>query len=187
MTFADRYKDYSGEVYQTFFDCYNEDLTSLKGSPYKVMAWFKCSDNKLTDLEYAPQIVFGNFSCARNAIKTLKGGPQEVNGDYVCANNKLTSLEGSPRKVVGDFNASFNNLKSLKGAPNEIGGFFTCEGNPKLKNVRDEIINNNIRAVIYNTDEGNFTYEDFKDHFHKKDMGNRVTRPSMRKLLGLDK
>ena len=181
------YGDLTGQTYNGNIDVDDKELTSLKGSPKKVMGRFYCNSNNLTTLEFAPQEVYGAFECFRNMLTTLKGGPTMVTGDYSCSSNELTSLEGSPQTVGGDFNVSDNKLKTLKGAPSKIEGVFRCVNNPNLKNVKDEIINNNIRAMRYNTDEGTFTYDDFKEDFKRIDTNKRVSRPSMRKLLGLDK
>jgi len=45
----------------------NLGLTSLKGSPYKVLGTYFCSYNPwLISLEYAPKFVQGNFMCTGN-------------------------------------------------------------------------------------------------------------------------
>jgi hypothetical protein len=69
-----------GEVSEDFF-CQNNDLTSLKGSPIKVLGKFKCYENRITSLE---------------------GGPNEVTGEYDCRpSDYLISLAGAPE--VGGF------------------------------------------------------------------------------------
>jgi hypothetical protein len=44
------------------FDCNNNKLTTLEGSPKEVHGLFDCSDNKLSLLDGAPSRVNGNFS-----------------------------------------------------------------------------------------------------------------------------
>ena len=85
------------------FNCFNNKLTSLEGSPQTVRGDFNCSLNQLTSLEGAPQTVNGNFWCSGNNLQSLVGAPQTVDGRFSCFNNKLTSLKGSPRTVGGDF------------------------------------------------------------------------------------
>lgn len=45
-----------GEVAVDFF-CQDNNLVSLKGSPYKVGRCFFCYNNKLTSLKYVPEII----------------------------------------------------------------------------------------------------------------------------------
>ena len=180
--------DYTGGDYGSSYSCNANGITSLKGCPAKVSGSFSCYDNELTTLEYCPKEIFGSFRVQRNKLKSLQHGPEGVAGDYIVAHNKLKDLVGSPKmEIYGEFNCSFNKLTSLKGAPTRIEGSFNCEGNPTLKNVRQEIINNDIRAKVYYTDEGEIRYSQLADEFKKKDMNKRVTRTSMRTLLGLDK
>jgi len=90
------------------FDCYNNKLTSLEGSPKKVGGDFECSGNKLTSLEYVPE---------------------SVGGDFDCHSNQLTSLEGLP-EIVGYINCRHNQIKYFRGVPEFFEGYFYCEGNP---------------------------------------------------------
>jgi hypothetical protein len=65
--------------------------------------YFDCYDNKLTSLEGSPKSVGGYFVCHNNKLVSLDGAPQSVGGYFDCANNKLTSLEGAPKEVGGVF------------------------------------------------------------------------------------
>ena len=118
----------------------------------------------IPSLEGSPkEVIDGYFSCDRTNITNLVGGPEKVDGSYYCRENKkLTSLEGGPKKCEE----------------------FYCSGNPKLNNVKEQIAKYNIKANFYRTDEGDFTYDDIK---HLFTLDKRVTRASMRTLLGLDK
>ena len=108
---------------------------------------------------------------------------------------KLTSLDGSPREVNGYFACSNHpNLKSLKGAPKVINGQFACY-DIGVKDILNEIITNQILANNYyikNVD-GSWNHtsseiiRDKVKEFGNSVINKRVTRPSMRKLLGLDK
>ena len=131
------------------FNCSNNELTTLEGSPKSVGSHFKCVNNKLTDLKGGPEKVDSYFDCERNELTTLEGGPKltgayfcgfnnlydlkgcpkEVVGDFYCNNNLLTTLEDGP-KSVGYFGCGYNNLTNLKGCPKEIGGMFSIESNP---------------------------------------------------------
>jgi hypothetical protein len=87
------------------FDCSYRGLRDLKGIRFgNVSGNFLFYDNQLTSLEGSPETVGGDFRCSFNPLTDLKGGPQTVGGDFLCSNNNnLTSLEGAPRTVVGGF------------------------------------------------------------------------------------
>ena len=120
-----------GKVSGDFY-CYNNQLTSLEGSPNTVGGGFYCYNNKLTSLEGAPNTVSGGFDCYNNQLTTLDGVPNTVGGGFYCNGNQLQSLEGSPTKVGGDFYCSSNNLTTLEGAPNNVGVNFYCYNNLNL-------------------------------------------------------
>ena len=75
-----------------YFYCYNNQLTTLEGSPKEVGGYFYCSYNQLTTLEGSPKEVGGNFYCDNNKLTSLKGGPIKVGGGFDCRNNKLPKL-----------------------------------------------------------------------------------------------
>ena len=50
------------------FDCGNNRLTSLKGSPRWVGGYFNCSLNNLTSLEFSPDYVGSGFFCGGNDL-----------------------------------------------------------------------------------------------------------------------
>ncbi len=110
------------------FNCYNNQLTTLEGSPREV-GGFYCSYNQLTTLEGGPREVGGYFDCYNNQLTTLEGSPREVGGYFNCRNNKLTTLEGAPREVGGGFYCNNNQLITLEGGPREVGDFY-CNNNP---------------------------------------------------------
>ena len=91
------------------FNCYNNKLTSLEGSPKKVGGDFDCHNNKLTSLVGCPEVIGYNFYCSRNELKSLVGFPEIIGGDFYCRDNQIT-----------DFN----------GVPEFFEGLFYCEGNP---------------------------------------------------------
>jgi hypothetical protein len=111
------------------FYCSNNQLTSLEGAPQQVRWDFYCSNNQLTTLEGAPQKVGGGFHCFKNELTSLEGAPHTVGGNFGCSSNQLTSLEGAPQEVGRNFFCNNNQLTSLKGAPREVGGLFDCSDN----------------------------------------------------------
>jgi len=126
-----------------YFDCRENQLTSLEGVPQEVGEEFDCSDNQLTSLEGAPQIVRGYFDCSSNGLTSLKGGPQSVGKDFNCSGNQLTSLKGGPQSVGKDFDCSGNSLTSLEGSPQTVGGYLYCSGNT----ISELVIINVIRRM----------------------------------------
>ena len=112
-----------------YFDCSDNQLTSLKGAPQSVDGYFFCSNNQLTSLEHAPQSVDSYFDCSDNQLTSLEHAPQRVGGDFFCSNNQLTSLEHAPQSVGGDFGCFKNQLTSLEHAPQSVGGDFYCSDN----------------------------------------------------------
>ena len=112
-----------------YFDCVNNKLTTLEGSPIEVNGCFDCGNNKLTTLEGSPKKVGGFFDCSENNLTTLEGCPKEVNGDFYCSDNNLTSFEFAPI-IRGDFHCSDNNIKSFEYFPSYFKGYFYCYVNP---------------------------------------------------------
>jgi hypothetical protein len=96
----------------------------------KVTGHFDCCDNNLTTLEGSPREVGSYFDCSYNQLNTLEGSPTEVGGYFNCGTNKLTTLEGGPKEVGGNFYCHSNQLTSLEGGPKEVGGDFYCVNNP---------------------------------------------------------
>ena len=100
-------------------------VTLFDLSDVEVTGDFDCSNNYLTNLEGSPHTVGGKFNCNKNNLTSLKGGPRIVNGDFDCYNNNLTSLAGIP-KIVGNnaivgmtfdgnaYDGNFNISKKLK-------------------------------------------------------------------------
>jgi len=76
------------------------------GDNYIVTGNFDCNDNQLTTLEGSPNSVGGYFDCNNNQLISLKGAPNTVNGDFYCHENQLINLKGGPKTVNGDFYCS---------------------------------------------------------------------------------
>ena len=148
------------------FNYSNNKITLLKNCPKKVNGDFILYLNKLENLKYRPKYIHNNFDVSHNKINNLKGAPEYVGKDFIIHNNKLENLEYSPKKIGGNFNCSYNNLTSLKGCSNEIGEEFFCENNPNLKNVKRQIIQHQIKAIKYYTDEGDFSFEEIEKEFN---------------------
>jgi hypothetical protein len=97
-----------------YFDCGNNNLTSLKGCPVRVGNEFYCNYNRLTSLQYSPQYVeSGDFSCGWNKIESLQYCTELIRGGFYCGYNKLTSLEHHPT-VYGRFYCSNNQINTFE-------------------------------------------------------------------------
>ena len=70
----------------------------MEHAPQSVGGIFDCFRNQLTSLKGAPQSVGGDFDCSYNQLTSLKGAPQSVGGYFDCSENQLTSLKGVPKK-----------------------------------------------------------------------------------------
>jgi hypothetical protein len=147
------------------FDCSENLLTSLQGSPSTVQD-FLCNNNELTSLKFSPKKIDGNFDCSVNKLTFLNHSPQEISGSYYCYGNKLLSLVGAPKIIPGNFNCANNQLTSLIGVPEEIHASFSCGSNkienldyfPKLINDDIELSKNKLTSIalkaILNTTPG---------------------------------
>ena len=105
---------------------------NLKEIPLKfnrVSGYFNCSNNNLTTLEGCPKKVDGNFYCHKNELTSLEGCPKEVNGSFSCDRNNLTSFEFAPKIIRGEFSCQYNNIKSFEYFPSYVKNLW-CDGNP---------------------------------------------------------
>jgi hypothetical protein len=102
------------------------NLTSIPIRFGVVTGDFNCYENNLITLDGSPNQVGGTFYCYRNKLKSLVGGPTSA-WSYNCASNKLANFEGAPEKLRGFFHGSLNPLVSLIGSPVWIGGDFNIE------------------------------------------------------------
>jgi hypothetical protein len=97
-----------------YFDCGNDNLTSLKGCPVRVGNGFSCYRNELTSLQYSPQYVEScNFYCSMNKIESLQYCTELIRDNFSCIDNKLTSLEYHPT-VYGRFYCSDNQINTFE-------------------------------------------------------------------------
>ena len=133
----------------------------------------------------------GYIDVSSESLTSLKGSPKECSTFY-CKWNNLTSLEGGPTKVEETYSCSENpHLETLEGGPTNVGGSFYVIKCPKLLDPLTEIIKYQIKANRYYFGE----YSDFgitfskieKEFNQRAGLDKRVTRSSMRTLLGLDK
>lgn len=118
-----------GRIYG-YFNCAENELRSLDGSPRSVGTTFFCNNNQLTSLEGGPLRVGGSYYCSNNKLTSLEGAPRDINDDFVCYNNQLTSFKGAPESIRDTFDFSNNNVTSIDGIPKRIGYRMISRGNP---------------------------------------------------------
>lgn len=99
---------------------------------------FNCSDNELNSLKGSPKFVGGNFICSFNNIKDLEFCPTYVGGDFECIANDLTSLKGCPFDVNGDFHIKYNPINKIDVECNIKGNIYISN-----TNINENIINLN--------------------------------------------
>ena len=127
-----------GDIHGHFACPYNDNLTSLNGSP-KICHDFSCANCvNLKTLEGSPEkcIDFDCRGCKK--LKSLEGGPEKVGGSFICRNcTNLKSLEGAPEYVREDFDCSnCEKLKSLEGGPEKVGVNLYIPGCKNLKTLK---------------------------------------------------
>jgi hypothetical protein len=89
---------------------------------------FNCSDNNLTSLKGSPIKVGANFFCTENKLRNLIDGPEDVGKSYFCFGNKLLSLKGSPKRVGEDFVVDLEYVNTLEWVPGIIeGSLLLCD------------------------------------------------------------
>ncbi len=132
------FKEVSGS-----FDCYDNQLTSLKDCPERVGGGFYCYYNKLSSLEGCPEKVGGSLNCGYNQLTSLEGCPEKVGDNFYCYNNQLTSLKDCPdARNIYCFN---NQITSFEEIPEFWEGELDISNNPV-----DEIFilfNRDIRCI----------------------------------------
>jgi len=102
------------------------DLKQLPLTFNEVRGYFDCSENELTTLEGCPKKVYGDFYYSRNKLTSLEHSPKIVENYFYCwDNDNLTSLEGlEDTYITGRLDAwNCGKLYSLKGFPKKVGSF----------------------------------------------------------------
>ncbi len=69
-------------------------LTELPLKFNKVSGYFNCNENQLTSLKGCPNYVGNSFDCSKNQLTSLIGSPNYVGGSLWCYTNQLTTLDG---------------------------------------------------------------------------------------------
>jgi len=88
------------------FNCYSNELTTLKGCPNRVGGDFICSWNKLKDLKHSPKIVVGNFYCHNNELECINDGTSDLFGDFYSDELPISGLvysHSKPIKIITNY------------------------------------------------------------------------------------
>jgi len=136
-----------GRIYG-YFNCAENELRSLEGSPRSVGTTFFCNNNQLTSLEGGPLRVGGSYYCSNNKLTSLEGAPGDINDDFVCYNNQLTSFKGAPESIRDTFDFSNNQVTSIDGIPKRIGFRMISSGNPISEHAFSLILSARGRAEL---------------------------------------
>jgi len=144
-----------------YFDCSDNKLVSLEGSPKKAGMGFFCHKNKLISLKYCTQDTNYYFVCFDNYLSSLEFSPKMIRGNFDCSDNKLTSLEHCPKIISGNFDCSDNQITSLKYYP-KVRKRFYCTGNLIKKFPKNFPFKNKFYGDFYETD----TYPNLWDRFN---------------------
>ena len=121
-------KDNIVDCYQNVFLCFF-DLDEIPFVFGKVELDFDCYENSITTLTGSPRKVGFSFNCSKNQLRNLKGSPDEIGLNFICKDNLLISLEGCTKIVPGNFDCSENKLKDLTNGPIYVGGDYICSFN----------------------------------------------------------
>jgi hypothetical protein len=81
-------------------DCFLKSKVSRLPCKFELASNFDCSENRLTTLDGSPKTVLGRFICNENILRDLIGGPEKAYV-YDCRGNPLTSLDGLANNIGG--------------------------------------------------------------------------------------
>jgi hypothetical protein len=86
-------------------DLYDKGLTELPLTFNKVTGWFDCSNNQLTTLKGCPRWVGRYFDCNINQLTSLEFSPDYIGGYFDCRYNELTD-NYCDTEIMGNFYTS---------------------------------------------------------------------------------
>ena len=93
-------------------------LTKIPIKFNRVSGDFECYKNQLESLKGCPKWLGGEFSCSNSHLTTLEGCPEYIGGDFYCIYNQLTDFRGFPEFYEGDVFFNGNPVyEIIKGIP----------------------------------------------------------------------
>jgi Leucine-rich repeat (LRR) protein len=123
------------------FDCYNNKLTSLEGSPKKVGGDFDCHNNQLTSLVGCPEVIGVDINCRNNQITDFRGVPEFFEGLFYCEGNPIEEIYKlfiQEDKHITDLNLLFG-LDGLSKCIRWINEFDVIQGNKVIMDRLEEV------------------------------------------------
>jgi hypothetical protein len=126
--------DVNGEV-----NLYKKGLTELPLTFNKVNGYFDCGNNILTSLKGSPRWVGSSFYCNWNRLTSLEFGPEYVGSDFSCNNNNLTN-NYCDTEIGGRFFTTLNQDGMIFDY-NEITNYNEWRKMYKRKMILDDIFN----------------------------------------------
>jgi len=146
-----------------FFDCSQNNLTTLDGCPREVGSYFYCFNNKLESLGGCPDIVGGDIKCFNNKLETLKGVSNTFENLW-CFKNNIMSLDGLSdnidfgnvyfkldRDAEYTYNPIYNILQLFNKRPDNFLELFNFYEPIKLIDGEWTIIFEVLNQVLYET------------------------------------
>ena len=101
------------------FNCDGQGLSDFKGVRFGgVRGFFDCRNNQLTTLEGAPREVGGSFWCNNNQLTTLEGAPRKVGWDFSCWDNPVS--EKTLKSIFGIMKTGKGYLEAVESIWAEI-------------------------------------------------------------------
>lgn len=143
------------KIVKGVFRCNGLGLTTLEGGPEYVGTYFNCENNNLTSLEFSP-VVDGNFNCSNNKIINLEYVKEGKVKNFYCKDNQITSLKGMPEKIDGTFHCHNNKLTSLEHCAKYVKEGFVTMGNRNNLFIERDFIKSNSYKNDYYTDLLNY-------------------------------
>lgn len=100
-----------------YFDCKDNQLTSLNVSSNIWLRNLYCGNNKLTSLDVRSCVSLNTFNCAGNQLTSLDISKNKILVDFDCSNNQLTelnlNLNTKKREKLKELNCHTNRLTRL--------------------------------------------------------------------------
>ena len=113
-----------------FFDCADNQLTSLDLSRNTALEFFNCGNNQLTSLDLSRNTALTSLGCVDNQLTSLDLSRNTALINLFCSNNQLTSLDLSRNTALTDLHCSNNQLTSLDLSKNTALISLYCYNNP---------------------------------------------------------
>ena len=107
-------------VFKGDIDLSHSNLTKLPDlSNVVICGSFNCSGNRLSSLEGSPQRILGDFNCSHNKLTSLKGSPSIIQHDFDYSYNNLTVLEEKPQTIGNNFDYTHNSIALIQTIQNQ--------------------------------------------------------------------